>query len=132
MYHNKSAKRSENISLVWLLNTIPILLVTAICPLSEDIPRPICAFLFAEDECSGDFHAIREDEEQWDIGEVWNDRAYMAVIRPDCYLDVYDGLNLTESHRFLGGGLSENNVYDLSWYSFHNRTTSYTCVCTTL
>lgn len=59
----------------------------------------------------------------------WNNRVTMAILRPDCYLDLFDGANLTDSHRYLGGDTSEGNVYDLSWYSFANRTSSYYCQC---
>ncbi|VDM28732.1 unnamed protein product [Toxocara canis] len=103
--------------------------VLALCPLSVDIPPPICAFLFDNKECMGSFHAVNEDTEEWNIDEIWNDRVTLAIIRPDCYLDMYDGANLTDSHRYLGGGTSEDNVYDLSWYSFANRTSSYYCQC---
>ncbi|EFO12761.1 hypothetical protein LOAG_15772, partial [Loa loa] len=59
----------------------------------------------------------------------WNDQITLAIIRPDCFLDLYDGANMTDAHRFLGGEISEGNIYHLSWYAFDNRTSSYICQC---
>lgn len=59
----------------------------------------------------------------------WNDKATLVIIRPDCFVDIYDGANLTNSHRYLGGETNEHNRYELSWYSFANRTSSYVCDC---
>ncbi|VDK59445.1 unnamed protein product [Anisakis simplex] len=121
--------RSQNLfSLIAFASLIPFSILT-LCPVSDNIPPPICAFLFDTTDCSGSFHPVREDSEEWNIDEIWNDRIQMAIIRPDCYLDVFDGVNLTDSHRYLGGGTSEDNVYRLSWYSFANRTSSYYCQC---
>uniref|UniRef100_A0A0M3HUP2 Hemagglutinin/amebocyte aggregation factor-like n=1 Tax=Ascaris lumbricoides TaxID=6252 RepID=A0A0M3HUP2_ASCLU len=119
-----------NERIYWLATFNWILIgVFAICPLSKQIPPPICAFLFDNYECSGSFYMVKENIEEWNIDEIWNNRVTMAILRPDCYLDLYDGSNLTDSHRYLGGDISEGNVYDLSWYSFANRTTSYYCQC---
>ncbi|VDM93570.1 unnamed protein product [Onchocerca ochengi] len=103
--------------------------ILAVCPISDDIPPPICAFLFTNNECSNAFSTVQEDSEEMELDQLWNDQITLAIIRPDCYLDLYDGANITDTHRFLGGEISEGNYYDLSWYSFANRTSSYICRC---
>ncbi|VDO17779.1 unnamed protein product [Brugia timori] len=60
---------------------------------------------------------------------MWNNQITLAIIRSDCFLDLYDGANVTDTHRFLGGEISDNNIYDLSRYAFANRTSSYICQC---
>ncbi|OZC06870.1 hypothetical protein X798_06139 [Onchocerca flexuosa] len=41
------------------------------------------------------------------LDQLWDDQITLAIIRPDCYLDLYDGANITDTHRFLGGEISE-------------------------
>ncbi|CAG9530123.1 unnamed protein product [Cercopithifilaria johnstoni] len=107
----------------------PQRILLAACPISRDIPPPICAFLFTHNECSNAFFAVTEDSEEMELNQLWNDQITLAIIRPDCYLDLYDGANMTDTHRVLGGEISEGNIYDLSWYAFANRTSSFICQC---
>ncbi|KAM3718897.1 Leucine-rich repeat serine/threonine-protein kinase [Dirofilaria immitis] len=88
--------------------------ILAVCPISRDIPPPICAFLFTDNECSSMFCTVNEDSEEMELDRSWDNQITLAIIRPDCYLDLYDGANITDTHRFLGGEISEDNVYDLS------------------
>uniref|UniRef100_A0A915PK75 C2 domain-containing protein n=1 Tax=Setaria digitata TaxID=48799 RepID=A0A915PK75_9BILA len=118
-----------NVATFYYIPLISFEQIFAVCPNFEDIPPPICAFLFTDDECSNAFCTVREDSLETELDPLWNDQITLAIIRPDCFLDLYDGANITETHRFLGGETSEGNVYVLKWYAFANRATSYFCFC---
>ncbi|VDK81319.1 unnamed protein product [Litomosoides sigmodontis] len=104
-------------------------MVLATCPISSNIPPPVCALLFTDNECLGRFSAVTEDSQEMELDQLWDNRITLAIIRPDCFLDLYDGANVTDTHRLLGGEISEGNIYDLSHYAFANRTSSYICRC---
>ncbi|VIO95073.1 Uncharacterized protein BM_BM13608 [Brugia malayi] len=103
--------------------------IFGVCPNSRDIPPPICAFLFTNNECLDAFCVVNENSQQMELNQLWNNQITLAIIRSDCFLDLYDGANVTDTHRFLGGEISDNNIYDLSRYAFANRTSSYICQC---
>lgn len=53
-----------------LLAVVALPVVLSVCPLAEDIPPPICAFLFDDDECSDTFYAIKEDSQEMEIDKL--------------------------------------------------------------
>lgn len=45
-------------------------IISATCPISSDIPPPVCAFLFTDNECIGRFSTVTEDSQEMELDQL--------------------------------------------------------------
>lgn len=65
--------------------------ILAACPISRDIPPPICAFLFTDNECSNTFCAVTEDSQAMELNPmvVINYFSFFSLLKMiNFYLDL--------------------------------------------
>ena len=109
------------------------------CPTPQELPMRynggnvfLCARIYehshhiTRSSCWGHHHDIYSEERfSGAKGNWWNDRVSSVVVRPGCYLDVYEHTRFRGSSHRLRDGIHKN-LPDIGW---NDRISSWSCLC---